>query len=391
MNTKFLAGIVLLAGLAARATAQSDTSLTSTVAGIGPGEPATGGHIDTGLDFGRGDYGGYGGGNRLWLTTEYLHWKVKDAPVPFPLLTTGTTGTGALGLPDTRVLYGGSDVNLGWSNGMRATAGIWCNPDCTFGIEVSGFLLGKGGSDFSAASDPTGRPLLARPFVGPTGAAAVLPIATPDIRAGSFFASNSSRLFGTEINFNKALGRSDACGFNLLCGFRYLNLREQLDLASRSDTFPVTTTIVDAETESTTTTTTPGSTLSLADSIQTRNHIYAPQIGARYTLNCGVFSLGLTGKVGLGWNSQDVDITGRGLLAPGSISETTFVVVPEVGATLGVNLWSWMTVTAGYNFLYVNRVARPGDQFNGTLAAPTSVHESDFYVHGLTAGVILRW
>src|SRR5262245_7847949 len=112
MNTKFLAGMILLAALPLAARAESEApsgGVSSTVApsaapaATADSESYNGGLFGGGL-FGGGLFsgGGEGGDCHLWLTTEYLRWKIKDAPVPFPLLTSGTTGV--LGAPGTTVL-----------------------------------------------------------------------------------------------------------------------------------------------------------------------------------------------------------------------------------------------------------------------------------------------
>jgi hypothetical protein len=426
MNSRFLAGITLLAVLST-ATAQSDW----------PGPDSAGATSAGKLFSNGGEYGGEGGGSHAWLTTEYLRWKVKDAPVPFPLLTTGTTGI--LGDPTTQVLYGGGSEGLGQLNGLRVSAGMWCNADTSLGVEVSGFALQRGGESFAAASDANGSPLLARPLVTAAGGNAVLPIATPNNGNGSFYASATSRLYGAEINLDTAAGHGDRYALDLLWGFRYLNLTERLELQSTSTTLFTSTfsplyVPVFPGIDFNTTTIGPGASTSLLDEISARNRIYAPQVGARLSWYYGVMTLGLSGKVGLGWNNQTVEVSGRnttsspggttttnlnlfgvpvatstsqvlgyrntspnGFLGsdPGATrNATSFVVVPEIGATVGVNLFPWMTVTAGYNFLYINRVARPGDQFNPVAPfspAPTTVHESDYFVHGLTTGVQLRW
>jgi hypothetical protein len=408
MNTKFLAGIALLVALSASAKAQSDapglggettppsTAVTSSVA-PGAAAPVADGRLFSGAWDGN---GGDGGNGRVWLSTEYLRWKIKDAPVPFPLLTTGTTGI--LGDPTTRVLYGGGDQTLGRNNGLRFTAGMWCNPDCTLGVETSTFFLEQGGRNFGASS--SGIPGLFRPFETPAGGASLI-VAAPGTAAGNFYASSTSRLWGTELNLTRALcHNNNGLCFDVIGGFRYINLKETLDPAS-SAMFPAGVTAVQPP-GFPSLTGGPGSILRRADDIEASNHVYAPQIGARATWNYGIASLSLSGKLGLGWNNQDVDISGRttvtaptgatvasgaGFFAPGSTHSSTFVVVPEVNATLGVNIFPWMTVTGGYNFLYINRVARPGDQIEPTRGAPTGVHESDFYAHGLNAGLLLRW
>jgi hypothetical protein len=93
----------------------------------------------------------------------------------------------------------------------------------------------------------------------------------------------------------------------------------------------------------------------------------------------------------------------------GNFSRKVFGVVPEVGGTVGYDIFDWWRVFAGYNFLYWNSVARPGDQVNlnvnrnflpiGNFGAPgtgpsqpaLNFHSSSFYAHGVTLGMEFRY
>src|SRR5205814_1611876 len=61
------------------------------------------------------DHGKENCGPRFWISGEYLYWKIKDAPLPFPLLTSGpatSTTPGLLGQPTTTVLFGARYLDL---------------------------------------------------------------------------------------------------------------------------------------------------------------------------------------------------------------------------------------------------------------------------------------
>lgn len=81
--------------------------------------------------------------------------------------------------------------------------------------------------------------------------------------------------------------------------------------------------------------------------------------------------------------SQEVDIRGQtvisnsqtddgtyagGLLAQrtniGTYRRDQFAIVPELGVTLGLRIAPRMRATFGYSFLYMSRVARPGEQID---------------------------
>src|SRR5262249_5118431 len=112
-------------------------------------------------------------GNGFYASAEYLLWWIKDGFTP-PLVTTGPSATfGVLGQAGTQVLFGNS-IDYGTFSGGRFTAGYWFNDPQTLGIEGSFFFLGQQSVNFFAASDPTGVPVLSRPFTGAfTGAQVV--------------------------------------------------------------------------------------------------------------------------------------------------------------------------------------------------------------------------
>jgi len=59
-------------------------------------------------------------------------------------------------------------------------------------------------------------------------------------------------------------------------------------------------------------------------------------------------------------------------------------VVPEVHVNLGYTWRSWLTTSIGYNFLYLSRAARPGDQFS-EIVNPANVPTSPNF--GIGAGI----
>jgi hypothetical protein len=172
---------------------------------------------------------------------------------------------------------------------------------------------------------------------------------------------------------------------------------------------------------------TPGTVQEIADRFTTRNQAYLGQVGAQLEWSRGPFFVDLLGKVGLGPNHERVRNLGStttmvpggpttfaqgGVLAvPGTPlvpggnfgTHTTnwFVIVPEVGVTGGVDVGSHLRLSAGYSFLYINSVARPGTQVNrlvNPVLVPSSnvgispsgpgqpnviTKQDDFWVHGL--------
>jgi hypothetical protein len=93
----------------------------------------------------------------------------------------------------------------------------------------------------------------------------------------------------------------------------------------------------------------------------------------------------------------------------GRIEYNRFVVVPEVGVNLGWQATSWLRLNVGYDFLYINDVARPGSQIDpfvnpklvpasaafGSTSGPnfpTPTAKSDtFWAQGVQFGVEVKY
>src|SRR5262249_36492422 len=174
--------------------------------------------------------------------------------------------------------------------GVRANVGFWVKP--WLGLELGGFILEKGEADLGATSN--GSIVLARPFINAaTRAPDSLLIASPGLASGAIDVHSSSQLYGTELNLLVNAARGCACGVNLLGGFRYVNLEEDLDvtqstllLAPGGRSFggmglPA------------------GSRLAILDSLDTRNQFYGGQVGLQTGCQMGRFFLGTTAKVAL--------------------------------------------------------------------------------------------
>ena len=103
---------------------------------------------------------------RFWIRTDYLLWWNKKGPLSAPLATQGSINDpipGALGQPNTQVLYGGNGIDFRALNGLRIESGFWFNQDRTFGIESGFFLVGGNSSRFSAFSDANGDQIIGAP------------------------------------------------------------------------------------------------------------------------------------------------------------------------------------------------------------------------------------
>lgn len=357
---------------------------------------------------------GFGrGSGRFWVSAEFLLWWIKDGNTP-PLATTGTPASGGiLGQPGTTTLFGGS-LDYGARPGARFTFGTWLDCERTKAIELSYFFLNGGPEGFGANS--AGDVVLSRPFINViNGQPFVEIVAFPGLAAGGIGIFSNSALQGADLNLFCNLCCRPACSpcshsfrLDLLGGPRWLDLQEDLAIAEL---------VTDDQ-----------ATFAIVDAFETRNSFYGAQLGARAEWQRGRWFANLLGKVALGTTHQEVRISGTtvitvpgaapsvqtgGLLALptniGSYSRNTFTVVPEIGMNVGCQLTNRVRAFAGYNFLYWSNVVRPGDQIDlginptqlpsaagpGTLVGPArpafTFQETDFWAHGLNAGLEFSW
>ena len=354
-------------------------------------------------------------GPRFWARAEYLHWWMKEGPVPAPLLTGGATGI--VGAPTTVTLFGNSSLDYGPLSGGRLSAGYWFGAESKVGVEGSGFLLERGVSRFNAANnglDPAQG--LFFPFID-----AVTGLQTAQLQAGpgggftaagTFGATSTSRFWGADGSAVLNVFRSERGYVDLIGGFRYFDLDEDLIMTSSrvdSDGLFARNTF---------------------ESFSTRNQFYGGQVGARFGLDFGRANVELTTKVALGNNEQTLDIRGQnttvGAVAfvPGTnqgfiftqpsnigrFRNDEFAVIPQAGVKVGYGFTRNVRVTAGYDFIYWNEVARPGEQIDpvvNTTQAPSLVggagvlvgparpqatfNQSDFWTHGFSLGLEITW
>ena len=176
-----------------------------------------------------------------WVDAEYLMWFSSSVPARFPFVTTSAPAAGGqLGNTSTTILHSTTDLGYGLLSGFRVTAGYFKDDERRLGWYASGFLTGQKSNDYLAASDPTGQPLLARPFVNAaTATTDVLLVSFPTFAAGSVEVKATSQSWGAEGGPIINLFRScpDDCSgggclwnINLLTGFRFLQVHETFDV-----------------------------------------------------------------------------------------------------------------------------------------------------------------
>jgi hypothetical protein len=389
---------------------------------------------------------------RFYADADYLLWWAKGDKLP-PLVTTGVAGdlrtTATIDKPTTTVLFGDKAYDEDTRSGLRFRAGFWLDGERSVGIEASFFLIEQAGTDFAVASNSS--TILARPFVNAdlinvvaTGLQASpensLLVAFPGIPlptnpftgqpfgpplnqlAGSVTATTRNDVWGFDTNARINLSGCASYRADLLIGFRYLRVTDDLGVNSISNSVPGSTnTLLTFNKQRIVAPFTVG----VADSFRTTNDYYGGQIGAHLEGHVGRLFADFRGLLALGVMHQSVDIAGSstlfvpgppqtvpgGLLAQvtniGNHHRDEFGIVPEVGVNVGWQFGAHLRAHVGYSILYCRSdVVRPGTSIDRAvtpnlvpvlstgLVNPTAppqpvfgFRDQDFWVQGLNFGV----
>jgi len=355
---------------------------------------------------------------KLWFKAEALYWWSKGSPLPVPIVTLGSaadTTPGALGQPGTSVLLGNQTLGPPGRGGGRFTFGFSFGADQTWGAELAYFYLANTTMLQGVTSDGSANSaILAFPFYDPTiPGENSSPIAQPGTFAGTAVVSVQSFLQGTELNLLHNLQTSNGLRFDVLGGFRYVNLQENLNFATDSPNVAPN----------------PPAFFRTFDQFNAGNNFYGGQLGFRASYDVNRFFMNATSKLAVGGTFETVSVNGGTFTnyqggfesAPGAyLSQPTnmgtqsrgqFAFVPELDLNFGVRLRPWASIIVGYSFLYVSSVARPGNQIdrviNSTqssaisgnfpaslsgLARPDlSIQSTSFWAQGLNFGLEFRF
>jgi len=136
------------------------------------------------------------------------------------------------------------------------------------------------------------------------------------------------------------------------------------------------------------------STTYVEDRFTTQNHFYGGVVGTRLACQVEAFTLAVVSKIGLGQVYEAVTangtttltgpfpgpvVTGGGFYTAGSnngrFRQNEFTYLPEFSVNLTVQVTPHLTFKGGYNYLYIDKVARPGNQIPASVN-PTQVPTS---------------
>ncbi len=316
------------------------------------------------------------GPNKFQLYADMLLWWVSAAHAP-PLVTTSSPQfNGILGSGDTRVLYPDGSVNNTLHTGGRFGGVYWLGCDTRWGLDGNVWFLGRNGTESVFGPGATG--VLARPFFNLNqGIPFSELVASPGLATGSVRVNTETTMWGAEANLRRYLASTPCARLDLIAGFRYVGLQEELGI---TEAF--------ARTPGSPTTIGPPTVLSgsITDRIRTENHFYGAQVGLAGEVRRGRWFAEGRASVALGDVFETVQIGGSqllqfttgasafpgGLLALpganiGTFRQEQFAVVPEVGVKIGYHLTPHLRLAVGYDFLYLSRALRPGDQIDTGL------------------------
>lgn len=415
---------------------------------MGPGMGDMGGPFGSGKGL-FGKVFAHDGPPKVWLGAEYLYWVPKSLALNYPLVTTSAPADlGVLGGATTVPLgVNRDDIAFDGGQGFRGWFGIGL--EGPLGIEVGGFYLNEQSRQFSYNSTGGGLPVLAVPFFdADANAQGSYVVSFPGINSGAIDMQIRTQALGGELNgvyHMSDYGQDGPGGMALFAGVRYFQLEEEFTFNTRSTTFgvPPGGVVPPGVLPPPTLPTSffPGSggvfagtffgpalapyTVATADRVRTYNQFFGGNVGFRGDVGFGKWVVQLTGKFAAGYMRQLVDVDGSSSLQTSTGLTSTvaggllnmpqdlgrhrkdrFAILPEGGVTLGYQLTSWFRLTAGYNFLYTNSVIRPTSSltpvFNRTLIPVSPAYtgngpatfvprnvigDTDFYLHGFTAGV----
>ena len=378
----------------------------------------------------------------VYARVEYLLWWFDGFFIP-PLVVEGEDDEDDF--VNAVIVYGNERILDDDRDGIRIVAGIWLDDCGQFGIEGDYLHFDTASEQFVDGGDGVTPPFVGRPFIdATTGLDAVEDVSFPGIMgtvtvdSTSEYESAGVRLrhniccassgggCGDPVGCGCGVGvggcGSGVCGggcpgtrrIDFLFGFRYASLDESLIITEDLETIEASPSI-------------PTTEIFLQDRFFTENQFLGGELGFVWEWLNNRWSLELLSKVAIGNNKQEVHIHGittntfQGqtlskidsalLVQPtnaGDYERNEFVMIPEIGATIGYQLTPRLRLTAGYTLVYWGNVVRPGDQIDlevnpayldNPLPDPLqppfrpafAFNETDFWAHGISLGGELRW
>lgn len=372
--------------------------------------------------------------DRWWAEVDYLRWRARGYDVP-ALVTQSPVGTApavAGRLPGAEILFGDGSLAGDWRDGGRARLGWWAVDGQFVGYQAEYFGLNGQEANFTASSTAAG-PLLARPFfntaVGAEDASLISgPGLTIDLGQGPFTydvdgtinVSASSDIHSFALTRRHVLWTDFERNIRTdwLLGYRYFRLDEGINITDVVTLNNPSGGLV-----------APGTLIRRVDEFDATNDFHGGEVGLSGEIHRGRWSLNMLGKLGIGNTEQSVNVRGNTAVNPGGVLgfvespglggflaqpglnigsqvRNAFTLMPEAEMAVAFQVNDYISLKLGANAVYVNRVARPGNQIDRNLnptffppannptgdPAPASKFDQTYLLlYGFNAGVEVRW
>ena len=323
------------------------------------------------------------GSDRWFATTELmLMWSNGDR-LP-PLVTTGadsdSDSAGQLGEPGTEIVFGEKRTLNELRAGGRFTLGAWLDDRECQALVGRYWFAGRESTHYETDGSQT--PVIARPFLNvtpPSSTQDTLLIAFPGfLENGRISVNGTSEVSGADISIHQFLYGKYGATIDLVYGYQYMSLDEQLSISSTSTTLDVGATIP------------AGTIITVNDSFEAVSEFHGAQIGfaSRYRERCWSFNSLI--KFGFGSLNRiakrsgttsttigtDTANTNEGLLVntnnSGRTSDRTFGWIPELDVSIGYRLTPNLDATFGYNLIAMTDAVRVSGTIDPELAVNSS-------------------
>jgi len=339
---------------------------------------------------------------RVFTYGEFFFGGGQGTLVP-PLVIVAPPGATAgaatgFGAPGTSVLFGNRRLMKNLRPGFRAGAGFWFDRESKYGIEFNAVAL-QDLSERFLTSAATGGVVVARPIVnGLTNTNAGFSFGT--ILPATIAAQVDTAYWGADANLRYNVWRSDLAKFDLLVGYRYAQLGDQVFVdGTQIDPASIAATIASGLTFF-------GGTPQV-DFFRTRNQFHGGQVGLAGTIRMADrVTLSGRGTVALGATVSEVNLGGTvtqpggtGLLVQstnaGTYRNSEFAVMPELAGNIGIDATERLRFNLGYSWTYWSKVYRAADQIDLTVLAPNRPaflgNSTDYWIQGWTLGFNWHW
>lgn len=309
---------------------------------------------------------------RWWISPSFEFAWIPSRPAPANLRLRVPTPGGSIPGPVLPIAGQSADS---FQAGFGLTGGWWFDERNTRGVDASLFTLGGGDTtSYGLAPEmlilfPDGAGSAPQVLVFPSG----FPI------TGIFPITFSSWYIAADVNYRHNLYCGPNARLDLLAGYRFATLEEELFLGEVPD----------------------GSNGDYRHNrIAVTNPFHGGQVGLAGEYRGERWSVNGAARVALGAVTPEVCACGLFRSAEGfhgrystlpALSEnggSRFAVLPSLNLQLGRQLGHHARVFAGYSFQYLNEVVRLGDALD---PAAGGIKTTDFWVQSLGLGFELRY